>query len=107
MKFSEPPPFAGMRAKRRATTLLLAVAKHRDVEVRSRAVPIAVWLADQSMHLLELYVGRRLGELEPAGNQANRWPSDGPPPKRVRLRQRNAGSSAWLFTLAQHVERLP
>ncbi len=96
----------GIRAKRRATTLCLAVAKYDDVEVRSCAREIAAALAARFAHLLELYTGPRLLEGAPAGMQKID-PSDIAEHRRIRLRRKPGVSlEPWIVMLARHVERV-
>lgn len=98
-------PIVPFRAKRRAATLCLAVAKYGDIEVRSRATEIAAALAARFAHVFELYTGPRVLEGMPVGLQ-KLDPADIVGHRRIRLRRTSDACKPWIVALARHVEQL-
>jgi hypothetical protein len=96
-------PLPSVPAKRRATTLCLAVARYGDVVVRRPAHGVAAALAERFGHLFELYQGRRLGSDEQAGGQALRPGADLSQHETIRLRAL-PDSTPFIVAVARQVE---
>lgn len=93
-------PIPSIRATKRETTLVLAVARFHDVPVSKPARELALQLARRFAFVLEAYCGQRLRPDERMPKHRGWIPFD----RSVRLRLRPPADPAWAVVLASHVE---
>lgn len=98
-------PIPSIRATKRETTLVLAVARFRDVPVSRRARDLALRLARRFAFVLEAYYGQQLRPDERMPKHRGWIPVDRID-QTVRLRLRPPAEPAWAVVLAEHVEQM-